>query len=79
MATKKQIVAMPLMGHQTKNRVYVLQIWETNPETLLLHEEISEGHFELLKDRGHLNQIFPVDYSKFPPGALPVFEYYEIN
>jgi hypothetical protein len=44
----------------------------------LLHEEIPQGSFELLLERGHLKQFFPVDYSKIPQGALPIIEYFEI-
>ncbi len=78
MATRKQVVAMPASGHPTIHYVYALQILETNPDVMLLHHEISQDSFELLKERGHLNQIYPVDYTKIPQGLLPVFEFYEI-
>jgi hypothetical protein len=78
MATRKQIAAIPVSGHSTIKKVYVLQILEVNPEIMLLSQEISEGSFELMNERGHLNQIYPVDYSKIPQGVLPPVEFYEI-
>jgi hypothetical protein len=78
MATRKQIAAIPVSGHPTIKKVYVLQILEVNPEIMLLSQEISEGSFELMNERGHLNQIYLVDYSKIPQGVLPPVEFYEI-
>jgi hypothetical protein len=78
MATRKQIMSAPVSGHPTIKKIYVLQILETSPEVVLLHEEIPQGSFELLLERGHLKQFFPVDYSKIPQGALPIIEYFEI-
>ena len=78
MPTKKIITAIPASGHPTITHVYVLQIKEENPDVLLVHTEIPQGSFKLLSERGHLKEIFPVDYSKYPVGALPNVLYYEV-